>query len=305
MAIETETLLNYGDTNVVEDVSNLIEILTARENYFVSNLGKVTAIAKQHEYQTDNLASVGSLAVEEGATGTDAALTTPARLVNLIQTSAKFYRVSDQQRMTEKFSGTDELTRQTSKAIMELANSMEFDLIRATQISGASGTVPKLSGIIEASSKSTNHSSHSSGTVFAASILNAMLKDNWDNSNGDVATDYFVGSFLRDVVDGFTQKTNNIVSVPSDTIENQITFYATSFGFIKFHTHRYVQQSGDATGRVLGVRPEKLKVAYLMAPNVKPLAKTGLAERRVVSADFTLETRNQDSQMYHDGFDID
>jgi hypothetical protein len=251
------------------------------------------------------LASVGSLAVTEGDDITGATLTTPSRLTNIVQTSAKAFLVSDAQRAVEHYSGTDELARQTDKAIMELANSMEYDLLRNTAVSAASGAAGELNGILEAVSTSSNFSAHNSGTVFAASILDAMIYNNWTNSNGDVATDYFVGGFLRKVVDSFTQKTNNIVQVSSDTIEQGITYYSTSFGVVKFHTHRYLNVAGDATGKVLGVNPTKLAVAYLNPPRVVELAKTGLAEKRAVTADFTLEVRNQNSNTYYNGFDID
>jgi hypothetical protein len=302
----TNILPTFSDSsNIVVDVSRAIEILTARENYFVSNLQKVQATAMVHHYQTDTLAAAGSLVVEEGSDLSAAALTVPSRLTNVVQTSAKAFMVSDAQRAVEHFSGTDELARQTDKAIMELANSMEFDLVRNLSVAAASGATGECGGILSAISTALNYSAHSSGTTFAASILDAQIYNNWINSNGDTATDYFVGGFLRKVVDSFTQKTNNIVQVSSDTIENGITYYSTSFGVVKFHTHRYLNVNGDATGRVLGVRPDKLAVAYLTPPRVIQLAKTGISEKRAVTAAFTLEVRNQNSNTLYEGFDID
>lgn len=301
----TNILPTFTDTNIVTDVSRLIEILTARENYFVTNLQKVRATAMVHSYQTDTLAAVGSLKVTEGDDLTAAALTTPSRLTNLVQESAKAFFVSDAQRAVEHFSGTDELARQTEKAIMELANSMEYDLVRSTAVSAASGTAGALDGILVAVSHANNFSAHSSGTVFAASILNAMMYDAWSNGNGDTPTDLFVGPFLRNTIDSFTQKSNNIVQVSADTIENGVTYYSTSFGVMQVHTHRYLNVAGDATGKVLGIRPEKLAIAYLTAPRVVELAKAGTSEKRAVAVDFTLEVRNKLSNFYHNGFDID
>jgi hypothetical protein len=132
-----------------------------------------------------------------------------------------------------------------------------------------------MSGLIQAISKSSNTTAHNSGTVWSASILDGLMKDNWDNSNGDVATDIFMGSFLRKATDDFTQKSNIVVNNPGGqtTIVRTVTTYETSFGTLRIHVHRYVQQSGDATARVLGLRPEKLAVAFLQ----KPFIDTGLA----------------------------
>ena len=110
-------------------------------------------------------------------------------MINIIENVAIPFRVSRTQQAIQHYQGENELSRQTTKALKEWGNDAEFDLVRATLTSGASGTAPKLSGIIEAISKSTNHTSHSSGTVWDVTILDGLMKDNWDNSSGDVATD--------------------------------------------------------------------------------------------------------------------
>jgi hypothetical protein len=134
------------------------------------------------------------------------------------------------------------------------------------------------------------------------------MKDNWDNSNGDVATDLFMGSVLRDKTDDFTQKSNIVVNNPSDgqrKIVRTVTSYETAFGTVMIHKHRYVQQSGDATGRVLAIRPEKLKVAFLDRPFIDTeLARSGDYDFRAVVGKMTLEVHNQDSNFFADGFNI-
>lgn len=161
-------------------------------------------------------------------------------------------------------------------------------------------------GIIEAISKSTNTTAHASGTTWSASILDGLVKDNWDNSNGDLATDIFMGSYLRDVTDGFTQKSNTVVNgLGMTSIVRTVSTYQTAFGTVNLHTHRYVQQSGDATGRVLAIRPDKMKVAFLERPYIdNEIARTGPAKKRSVNASMTLEVRNQDSNFFSTGFNI-
>jgi len=159
-------------------------------------------------------------------------------------------------------------------------------------------------GIIEAISKSTNTTTHTSTTAWDATILDGLMKDNWDNSNGDVATDLFVGSKLSSTIDWFTQKTNVVVNAPGiRSIVRTVTSYETAFGTVNIHTHRYVQQAGDATGRMLAIRPEKLKKAWLKKPNIDTgLARSGDYDNRAVEGKFTLEVHNQDSNFFADGF---
>lgn len=308
MAVDN-ILRTYGDSSAKEDVVlRAIEILTARETQIFNMLGKTTAINTVHSYLTDTLDTAASLAVAESGSFTATALTTPTRLTNIVEIVAKNFKVSRTQQDISHYHGEDELARQTEKALMDWGNAAEFDLVRATLTSGASGTAPVLSGIIEATSKSTNHTSHSSGTVWDATILDGLMKDNWDNSNGDVATDLFLGSFLRKATDGFTQKNNIVVNNPGGQtmIVRTVTTYETAFGTLRIHTHRYLQQSGDATGRVLAIRPEKLAIAFLRRPFIDTeLARDGDFDNRAVIGKFTLEVRNQDSNWFTDGIDKD
>jgi hypothetical protein len=301
-------LRSYGDKSRVEDVVlNTLEYLTAEETQIFNMLGKTVARDTIHIFQTDTLKTAGSNAQSEAGDYTMLARTTPSNLTNIVQNIAIPFSVSRTQQRIKHYHGENELERQTMKALKEWANDAEFNLVRQTLTSGASGTAPKMSGVIEAVSKSTNHTSHSSGTVWNSTILDALMKANYDNSNGDMATDLFMGSFLRKATDGFTEKSNVVVNSAGGqtAITRTVSTYTTAFGTLRLHTHRYIQQSTDATGRILAIRPDKLKVAMLESPFIDTgLARSGDYDKRAVVGKFTLETRNQDSNWYADGFKI-
>lgn len=294
----------YGDVSRKEDVvEDAIEILTATEDNIQKSLGKTTAIDEVHSFLTDTLAVAGSLAVQQGADFSSAALSQPVRLTNIVQEVARTFTVSQKQVDIEHYTGGNELDRQTTKALKDFSNGVEFDLVRSTLVSGVSGTVAKMNGIIAAISKSTNTTAQASGTVFSASILDGLMKDNWENSNGDVATDVYTGGGLRQVVDTFVQKTNVVVNTPGMTdIVRTVSTFETSFGTVKFIKHRYVEQAADATGRVLAIRPEKLKIAYLHRPVEMELPSSGAYKRRTIYGSMTLEVNNQDSNFFVSGF---
>lgn len=299
------TELSYGDVSRKEDVVlNAIEILTATETQIFNKLGRTVAIDEVHSFLVDVLDTPGSLAYQQGADFSNAALVTPTRLTNIVQEIAKKFAVSKKQQSIEHYHGQNELERQTTKSLKDWGNSAEYDLVRSTLVSGASGTVAKMNGIIAAISKSTNTTVQTSGTVFAASILDSHMANAWTNSNGDVATDLYVGAGIRQTIDGFVQKTNVVVNGPTvSTVVRTTSTYATSFGTIEVHTHRYVQVASDATARVLAIRPEKLKLAFLTKPMImNDLAKAGAYDPRAVYGSFTLETRNQDSNWFASGY---
>lgn len=298
-------LRSYGDSSRKEDVVlNAIEILTATETQIFNMLGKTTAIDTIHSYLTDTLSAAASSAVAEAGDYTNNALITPVRNTNIVEIVARPFKVSRTQSSIQHYHGQNELARQTEKAMKEWGNSAEFDLVRSTLVSGVSGTTPKLSGIIEATSVAANHTSHTSGTAWSASILDGLMKGCWDGSNGDVATNLFMGSKLRVDTDGFTQKTNAVVNNASmSAIVRTVSTYETAFGTLMVHTHRYLQDSADATGRVLAIRPEKLKVAFLEKPYIDTdLARSGPYDFRAVAGSFTLEVANKQSNFYADGF---
>lgn len=303
-------LRTYGDSSAKEDVVlNAIEILTAKETQILNMLGKTSVINTIHSYLTDTLrgVSAGQFAVGEAEDYTMSANSTPSRLTNIVEIISVPFAVSRTEQEISHYHGQDELSRQTEKGLMDWANSAEFDLLRSTLVSGVSGTAPKMSGILEAISKSTNTTAHTSGTAWAASILDGLVRANWDNSNGDLATDLFMGSYLRAVTDGFVQKSNVVVNGPTvTTIVRTVSTYQTAFATLNIHTHRYVQVSGtDATGRVLGLRPDKLKVGYLKRPFIDTgLARSGDYDKRAVVGKLTLEVHNKDSNFFASGFNI-
>lgn len=204
------------------------------------------------------------------------------------------------------YTGQNELARQTTKSLVDWGNAAEFDLVRSTLTSGASGTAPKMDGIIRGISRSTNYTLQTSGTAFTATILRLLMKDNWDNSNGEVATDIFVGSFLSDKIDTFTNKSTTVVTGDSKSLVYATDIFETGLGKVRKHAHRYVQQTADANARILGVRPEKLKIAYLQKPFIQTdLARSGDYDKRAVVGKMTLEILNRNSNFFADGYDKD
>lgn len=303
---ETQQVLSYGDTSRKEDVLPLVEILTSKENYFINNLGSSVATDTVHSVLTDTLRTAASAAVVEEGDYTQLARTTPSRVTNYVQIVAIPFQVSRTQQEIQKWTGENELARQTTKALIDWSNAAEFDLVRQTGASGASGTTPKMLGLLQAISQAETYSAQTSGTAFSSTILSAMMKDSWSNSNGEVATDIFLGGYLRNVMDQFTYKSNVVIANGDVTkINNAVSIYETSFGVLNVHSHRYLQQSSDATGRILLVRPDKLKIAWLKKPYIDTgLARSGDYDRRAVVGKFTLEVRNKYNHVYHDGFNI-
>ncbi len=148
MSDTTDQLLTYGDVSRKEDVLPLVEILTAKENFFLNNLGASVATDTVHSTLTDTLRTAASAAIAEEGDYTNLARSTPSRVTNYVQIVAIPFTVSRTQQEIQKWTGENELSRQTTKALMDWANAAEFDLVRSTAASGVSGTTPKMSKLI-------------------------------------------------------------------------------------------------------------------------------------------------------------
>lgn len=295
-------LQTYGDPARVQSVLPLVEILTAKETWFLSNLQKTTVTDTIHGVFRDTLMTPATAAVAEGTDFTNVARTQPTRVNNIVEISAIPFRVTRTAQQVQHYHGQNEKARQLSKALIDWGNATEFDILRSTLASGLSGTTPKMSGILEAISKATTVTAHTSGTVFSASILKGLLRNNWENSNGEPVTDLFLNSNLKEDLDSFTAGATKFVQLGEELKDYVDVYDGGGFGRVAVHLHRLLYQIGDGTGRVLGIRRDKLALGYLQEPTVQDVASLGDYDAMAVVGKLTLECRNQDTNFFANGF---
>lgn len=296
-----EYLSTYGDAAIVRSVQEEIELLTPETNLLLKNLGKSKAIAMVHQWQDDTLQTPASGAATEIKAFTADTLTTPTLRTNIVEHVYKAGSVSEAQQKVQHYSGRDEYARQVSKKMLDWANSAEFDLLRSSLVSGASGTVPQMNGVIK--TLSTNVTSMTSGTVFSESILVGLMQLSWTNSNGETPTDLLVGANMKSKISSFGTgivKNTNL----GDKVAGQVVqSYESDYGTVNVHLHRYMQNS-DATARVLGMNMDKFYIAYLEDGDAKmtEYAKTQTSRDFVINGYLTLENRNEKCSFFADGF---
>lgn len=299
MASELRT---FGDSSIVRDVQSEIEILSPVENLLLNNLSKAVARSTVHQWQDDTLDTPAGNAATEYKAFTPDTLSVPTLRTNLVQHIYKAVSVTDTQTMVTHESGEDEFARQVAKKMKSWSNDAEFNLLRSSLVSGASGTGAAMNGVIK--TISTNSTSHTSGTVFSESIFNGMLADTYNNANGEVTTDVLVGQLMKRKISSFTTGLTKNVNVSERTAGAPVQVYESDFGTVNIHLHRYIQQSADATARVLGVNMNKLYVAYLAGEGVKMTEQGVRATSRdaVINGYITLENRNEKTCFFADGF---
>lgn len=293
-------LRHFGDASIKEDVLGMIETLTASESSLLTKLGKSNAISTIHSTLTDTQRTAQSRAVAEGADATVLESSTPTRVTNVVETIAIPFAVTGVQDAVDHFQGSKMSVYQTRKALTDWGNAAEFDLVRGTLTSGASGTAATMEGVI--SCVDTNHISHTSGTLFNATQLQNALVAVYDNGNGAEITDVYVGSLMKRRLSSFTAGATKFMPIEPKRVVDAVDIYESDFGVMRVHLHRYVQQSGDATARVLGLNIDKWKIAYLRKPFIQDLAVSGDYKKKQVIGDLTLECKNEATNFFIEGF---
>ena len=137
-----------------EDLANFITMITRDETPFTSDIGKSSATAIYHEWQTDTLEAPGDSRIPEGqdflAPASGGASATPSvgskfaesgpqrtRLGNYTQINGKTIAVSGTRRAVDQAGVADEYAYQLKKRGTELRRDVEFDMVHGYNVSAA------------------------------------------------------------------------------------------------------------------------------------------------------------------------
>jgi len=276
------------DSSVKESVLDMIVNIDPIENYLVSNLQRVSANDEFHFVPRDTLRTPSLTAAVEGADptydGND-----PTRAMNVEHIISVGFDVTDSEQATDRYgSPEDRVAYETEKALKDWANFAEFAVLRSTVVTGNNSTARQMDGLKACLTIDTSQS----GVSLSETILNDYLQNVW-NEGSDV--DLILAPMkLKRRISGFSGDGTKFYNQEDRRLVLPIEIYESDASGkpVKLVAHRYMQQSGDTNFDILGVEMEHFATAWLREPKVRPLAKTGDAERRQVIGEFTLECRS-------------
>jgi len=141
------------------------------------------------------------------------------------------------------------------------------------------------------------------GTKRAASeeTLRDLLQSVWTNG-GNPTSVMSVPAVIRGMSEYMFTSTARIATLMSDSGQSKsaqvakgsVNVFVSDFGItVEMTANRLqpVESTGQATLFILD--PGLIELSYLKAPHVSPLAKDGLADKRLMSADWTLKVLNE------------
>jgi hypothetical protein len=188
------TFTRYDAVGAREDLSDVIYNISPQDTPIMSSIGKTSAKAVYHEWQTDALASVNtSNALVEGADATAATLSATTRIGNYTQIVGKTVQVSGTLEAVDKAGRKSEKAYQLAKASAELKRDIE-GIITANQgqSAGNSSTARVMGSLLSYIKTNTNKGS---GTTAGADPTTIGVSTRTDGT-----TRTFQESMLKDVV---------------------------------------------------------------------------------------------------------
>lgn len=307
MAQPTNIYTTYSARGLREDLENVIYDISPTDTPFMNMGNRTDAIAVNHEWQTDALASASTTNYhQEGETLSAAAATATTRLGNICQISLNTKMVTGTLDAVSKAGRREELAYQMTKAAKELKRDMETTLVGTNQSKTAMsadttsrklGSLPAwvATNISEGSGASTPGAgtARTDGTqrTFTETLLKAAILTAY-NSGADVK--YLMmapaqkQTFSSFVGVGGASGVSNFNEVSDQRIIGGMDVYVSDFGEMAVVPNRF-QRSRDAWL----LDPEYYGLAFLRPFFQKEVASTADGEQRAIITEYTLVVKNE------------
>ncbi len=278
-------------------------MISPTDRPLTSMLKKSKANARFFEWQTDSLSAAANNAQLEGddvASFTAVAATT--RWGNYTQISTKNFIISDTEEIVDKAGRKSEMVLQKLKKTKEILRDQEVGLCQNTTFNAGAAATPRqtrgLAGWITQGSvgagagafpvPSTN-TAPVAGTARAwtEALLKAAQQVAWI-AGGNVSTVLVRGSD-KQLTSAFGGNATRYEQADSDKLHAAFDVYVGDFGTLKIVASRFI----DAA--VYGLDLDHVSLKTLRNLESKPLAKTGDAEKMLLTYEYGLQMDNKDA----------
>lgn len=317
MALPTNTTQTYTQTNIREDLEDLIYNVDPYKTPLFNMAKKNEAKQTYHEWDIDALAAQNKdNAAVEGDNPTNIALTPTARVGNRTQISTKAIQISGTMQAVVAAGGTNKMGYQLMKKSKELKRDIEGVLTNnAAQVAGSS-TVARVTGGLpswiatndvfqsgdggaQPTGKSTIGTENfyngttartydGTGAALTETQVKSVLQLVYKNS-GDCPEYCLLSPANKQNVSAFTGPGTRFIEVEDKTLMTAVDVYQSDFGDVKMIPDIFLATSGD----MYFINPNYIKVAYLRPFQTIPLAKTGDSDQKELLVEYALEVCNE------------
>ena len=318
MAVTANTNETYDVSTIREDLAPALASISPTETIFMSTIGTRNVDNTYFEWSEVDLAAAASNRQIEGDVGlSNTAPTNAVRKGNYTQISAKVVEVSSTNQAVNGVADAQTVAKQVAYKLSEMKRDMEKMLLDNVAASaGASGTARQTAGLPAFLTTNTSRGTSganptTSGTGEAGypnagatdgtlrelteALLKGVIKDCWDS--GAEPSIVLCGSTQKQKISTFSGNATRFKEAEDSKLNAAIDVYISDFGELQIVPARHIRtrtvSSVDYTPDVFVLDPNYAAVGYLQTAKQEPLAKTGLSERRLISAEYGLQITSQ------------
>jgi hypothetical protein len=309
MAVTANTNETYDVSTIREDLAPALASISPTETIFMSTIGTRNVDNTYFEWSEVDLAAAASNRQIEGDVGlSNTAPTNAVRKGNYTQISAKVVEVSSTNQAVNGVADAQTVAKQVAYKLSEMKRDMEKMLLDNVAASaGASGTARQTAGLPAflttntargtGGADGTTSGSGSAGYPDAAAtdgtqraitetILKGVIADCWDA--GAEPSVVLCGSSNKQTISTFTGNATRYKEAEDSKLNAAIDVYISDFGELQIVPARHIRARD-----VFVLDPNYAAVAFLQTAKQEPLAKTGLSERRLISAEYGLQVTSE------------
>ena len=308
MAVNANTNQTYDVSTIREDLSSALTSISPTETIFMSSIGTRNAENTYFEWSEVDLAAAGDNRAVEGDAATNSAPTNAIRKGNYTQISTKTVEVSSTNQAVNGVADAQTVAKQVAYKLSEMKRDMEKMLLDNVAASaGSASTARQTAGLPAFLTSNTSRGTSgadgtTSGTGSAGypnaaatdgtkrnvteTLLKGVIADCWDA--GAEPSIVLCGSSQKQTISGFTGNATKYQEVDGKKLTAAVDIYVSDFGTLQIVPARHVRARD-----VFVLDPNYASVAYLQTAKQEPLAKNGLSERRLISAEYGLQVTSE------------
>lgn len=302
MAKVTNAFDTYSASADRESLSNVIYNISPQQTPFMSSIGKNNVSNVVFDWQTESLPTASGAGQLEGFELSRSAATATTRVSNVCQISSRDATVSGSQESSDPAGKKSEMAHQLSIMSKALKRDMEVALCqKGAKTTGNASTARVTGGFESWMTSNVSRGTGGSGSGGGAAPTDAsnankraltetLLKNVLQScfSNGGEPSLAICGPVNKQVISGFTGRSQARQFVDANMVEASVSIYSSDFGELKI-----VPSNLSRERSLLLVDPEYAKVSFLRDFQVQDIAKIGDAETKMVLAEYGLEMSNE------------
>jgi len=308
MAVNANTNQTYNVSTIREDLDAALASISPLETVFMSSIGTRNVDNTYFEWSEVDLAAAADNRAVEGDAATNSAPTNAVRKGNYTQISTKTVEVSSTNQAVNGVADAQTVAKQVAYKLSEMKRDMEKMLLDNVAASAGSASTARQTAGLPAflttntargtgGADGTTSGSGSAGYPNAAAtdgtqraiteaLLKGVIADCWDE--GAEPSVVLCGSAQKQTISTFTGNATRYKEAEDSKLNAAIDVYISDFGELQIVPARHIR-SRD----VFVLDPNYAAVAYLQTAKQEPLAKNGLSERRLISAEYGLQVTSE------------